>query len=63
MEQILARESIALDADAAAQRFIATGVEQENPFVSGTEAHREWRASFKRALHSLTAPEGAEGGV
>lgn len=62
MEQILSREEIALDADAAAQRFIATGVEQENPFVSGTEAHREWRASYQRFLLKWSAPE-AEGGA
>jgi hypothetical protein len=57
MEPILSRQAIAEDADRAAQRYVLTGVEQDCPYVSGTEASREWRASFKRALHNLTAPD------
>ncbi len=59
-DQVITRESIALDADAAAQRFVKTRIEQDNPFVSGTEAHREWRASYQRSLLKWSAPE-AEG--
>lgn len=54
--EILSRESIALDADAAAQRFVATGVEQDCPFVSGTEASREWRREYLVALSKRSAP-------
>lgn len=56
-DPIISRESIAQDADAAAQRYVATGVEQDRPYVSGTEASREWRASFQRYLSEHACPE------
>lgn len=53
--EITSRESIALDADAAAQRFVATKVEQDCPFVSGTEASREWRREYQLGLLKWSA--------
>lgn len=53
--EILSREFIALDADAAAQRFVATGVEQDCPFVSGTEASREWRRYYQLGILKWSA--------
>jgi hypothetical protein len=54
-EQILSRAEIAQDADAAAQRFVLTGVEQDCPFVSGTEASREWRREYQLGLLKWSA--------
>lgn len=61
--QITSSQEVAADADAAAQRFVATGVEQDCPFVSGTEASREWRAAHQRYLLLHSAAEGSEGGA
>lgn len=55
METIVTRESIAADADAAAQRFVLTRVEQDCPFVSGTEASREWRREYQIGLLKWSA--------
>jgi hypothetical protein len=63
MEPILSRQAIAEDADRAAQRYVLTGVEQDCPYVSGTEAHREWRAAYQRYLLLHSSLEGAEGGA
>lgn len=58
-DQIISREFIAADADAAAQRFVATGIEQDCPYVSGTEASREWRRAFQIGLLKWSA-QGVE---
>lgn len=47
-DPIRSRASIASDAEAAAERFVATGVEQLNPELDGTEAHAQWAAAFAR---------------
>ena len=62
-QQITSRQEIAADADAAAQRFVKTRIEQDNPFVSGTEAHREWKASYQRFLLLHSSLEDTEGGA
>lgn len=62
-ETVTSRQAIADDADAAARRFVATRVEQDCPYVSGTEAHREWRASYQRFLLLHSSVEDAEGGA
>jgi hypothetical protein len=63
MDQILSRESIAQDADLAAQRCVAHGMEQPNPHVEGTEAARIWTAAYERYLLLHSAPEDVEGGA
>jgi hypothetical protein len=59
MDPIISRESLA--ADAAAQRFVATGIEQDCEYVSGTEASREWRAVYqtRKLLHSAAVTGAA----
>jgi hypothetical protein len=59
-EAIVSRQEIAADADAAAQRYVITGVEQDCPYVSGTEASREWRAAYQRYLLLHSSGEGVE---
>jgi hypothetical protein len=41
------REALAKDAEAAAERFIATGVEQPNPFKGETD-DAVWLAIYRR---------------
>jgi hypothetical protein len=54
-DPIISRQEIAADADLAAQRYVITGVEQDCPYVSGTEASREWRREFERSLLKWSA--------
>jgi hypothetical protein len=60
-DQILSRESIAQDADLAAQRCVAHGVEQPCPHQEGTEAALIWRNAFHRYLLLHSAPDDVEG--
>jgi hypothetical protein len=60
MEPILSRAAINSDAKLAAERCIASGVEQPNPHTEGTDAHAAWRADYSRWLHSLQASEDTE---
>ena len=55
-DQIISRESIALDADAAAQRFIATGVDRVTPqgFTEVPYGYgRRWLHESRRAWIQL----------
>jgi len=54
-DQITLRAEIHADADAAAQRFVLTGIEQDCPYVSGTEASREWRRELQISLLKWSA--------
>lgn len=58
MDQVQSRQSIAEDANLAAQRAVAHGVEQANPHPQDTEAHGVWRAAYLRFLLLHSAPEG-----
>jgi hypothetical protein len=67
-EHIVSRQAIAHQAELAARTYLAAGQGAQRPqppYCPQFEpSHwQEWQASFKRALHSLTAPEGAEGGA
>jgi hypothetical protein len=47
IRHITPRESLAIDAEAAAQRFIATGVDQPNP-KAGEPDEAVWLAIYRR---------------
>ena len=59
-DPILSRESIAQDADVAAQRAVATELEQPNPHPIGSDAAAAWDACYLRFLLRYSVPE-AEG--
>jgi hypothetical protein len=52
------RELICRDAEAAAQRFFATGVEQPNPYQGEPDEGR-WAAHFKRVCQQHDEGETA----
>jgi hypothetical protein len=56
-EPIVSRESIALDAEAAALRMLATGVSQPNPWPPESTAAAEWKAALERYLVAHSSDE------
>lgn len=58
---VLTREAIAADADLAAQRAAASGVEQPNPHPLGSDAAAAWHTCYCRylLLHSAPTAEGS----
>jgi hypothetical protein len=60
-EPVIPRAAIAEDANLAAQRAVAHGVEQANPHPQDSEAHAIWRAAYLRFMLLHSAPEGCEG--
>lgn len=60
-EPILSRAAINSDAKLAAERCIATGVEQMNQHVEGTDAFLCWATDYARWMDALQAVEGCEG--
>jgi hypothetical protein len=61
-DEILSREAIAKQADAAAMRSVASSKCEPNPYAAGTVAAREWAVAFERYLLLHSNPEG-EGGA
>ncbi len=62
-DEIISREAIARQADAAAQRSVAVGAIEANPHAPNTAASRIWAAAFNRYLLLHSSVEDAEGGA
>ena len=60
---ILPRTAISADARNAAERSIAHGVEQANPYCPGSAAHAAWAADYARWRLALIAGEDTEAGA
>jgi hypothetical protein len=63
MHEILPRTAISNDARNAAERSIAHGVDQPNPYVPGSAAHAAWAADYARWRLALIAGEDTEAGA
>lgn len=62
-EPILQRIAISDDARRAAERCIAHGVDQPNPYVPGSAAYAAWAADYARWRLALIAGEDTEAGA
>lgn len=67
MNTVISREVIARQAQAAVAHYIQQppgSAPPPNPYCSDMEPehHRQWAASFARALHAELAPADCEGG-
>ena len=62
-DPILPRTAISEDAKLAAERFLASGADQPNPHIEGTDAFAQWAADYARWRLALMAEEGCEGGA
>ncbi len=60
-EESIRRQTIAEEADAAAQRTVASAVLEPNPYF-GLDDERAWKSAYERYLLKYSAPE-AEGGA
>ncbi len=60
MDEVMSRQEIARQADAAAMRSVATGRCEPCPYAAGTEAAKQWKCSFERSLLAHSNPD-AEG--
>jgi hypothetical protein len=62
-EPVISRTAISDDARNAAERSIAHGVDQPNPYVPGSAAHAAWAADYARWRLALIAGEDTEAGA
>lgn len=62
-EPVISRTAISDDARNAAERSIAHGVEQANPYCPGSAAHAAWAADYARWRLALIAGEDSEAGA
>lgn len=60
-DEIISRDAIAREAEAAAIRSVASGRCEPNKYAAGTVAARVWDAAFQRflLLHSCPSAEGS----
>jgi hypothetical protein len=63
MHEILPRTAISNDARNAAERSIAHGAPQPNPYVPGSAEHAAWVADYARWRLALIAGEDTEAGA
>lgn len=59
-ENIHSRQSISEDARRAAERYIASGAEQPNPHIPGSDAFLCWATDYRRWVAALQADEDTE---